>query len=235
MRNQKMALLVSSLLLVCLGHTRGQSIIASRTDLNGLLGSQRADEGFELYGEPDNGGSAIGGYLSATNGYPVVNGMTIVTTNPDANAPDSWIQWNGNGLLGSTTKTIGTSYGLRLDFWSPTLAFGLDVKDYPDSRTVFTYGITVFAADDTTILYSNDSFDMSDPANGVFFGYQNPNGGIGSVILETISGIDSGEVGFLSSPFIDNLAFSTAPIPEPSVMAFGLLGLGALTLRFRKI
>ena len=89
--------------------------------------------------------------------------------------------------------------------------------------------MTVYGLDDTTILYQNNSIALAspNPAAGVFFGYENA-GGIGKVVFSTT--VYGEEPGY--SPQIDNLSFS--PIPEPSTIALGALGLVGLLVMCRR-
>lgn len=208
----------------------GQGVIADRAMLNGILGSQRADEGFESIGLTDGQGQGGDAVLSATNlwgGWPnplVISGITF-------ESPFS-IHWNGNNSGGSITKEISGMEQLSVDFWNPTWAFGIDLKDYATFPRALIAGVTVYGADDLTVLYTDNNIVMTNgnPAAGVFFGFQDPNG-IGKVLFTTIvPGVQTGW-----SPQIDNLSFSTAPIPEPSTVAIALLGLSALAYRFRKM
>jgi hypothetical protein len=228
MENRKLVL-IAGLLLCFACSTLAQGIIANRAALNLLLGGNRADEGFELGPVPEGGGQGSNGLLSSTNNWGdaglnlIIPGITV-----EADPNNYIIWWYGNNIGPGTTKTIQANGFLKLDFWSPTSAFGVDLKDYPSTRTVYLAGITVYGADDTTLVYQSNSFDITDPASGSFFGFESPSG-IGSVIFSTAV---PGPFYNSRSPFIDNLSFST--VPEPSTISFAFLGLGALALRLRK-
>jgi hypothetical protein len=67
---------------------------------------------------------------------------------------------------------------------------------------------------------------VTDPANGTFFGFQNP-GGIGSVVFGITS---QGPLFDNYSPYIDNLSFGA--VPEPSTPALVLVAFGVIALRY---
>lgn len=211
----------------------GQSIIADRLALNAILGAQRINEGFETYNQ--NGGASKGpGIMTAADwdGVPnlVVSGITLRSTYPSSDL--RWIQWNGNGFNGNITQTIYSSGSLMLEFEYATSAFGIDLKDHGFERECFTAGVTVYAADRSTILYTVNTLNLTDPTGGLFFGYQSPSG-IGAVEFFTVVGADPGDyVPHIFSPKIDNLSFA---VPEPSTFAFALLGLSTLAFRFCKM
>lgn len=216
----------------------GQSIIANREVLNALLGSNRADEGFET---ANPGGAATGGgTLTSTNWGSdpfsglVISGISFRSTYPVQTPEEYWIQWNGTGFKGIPSKNIFSSGSLMVDFGSPTIAFGIDLKDFTLYRNTLVAGVTVYGADDTTVIYQDNSITLSDPANGVFFGYQFGSG-IGGVEFRTVSGADpNNDAPHIFSPKIDNLAFSTISVPEPSTVWLTLLGIGALAFRLRR-
>jgi hypothetical protein len=78
---------------------------------------------------------------------------------------------------------------------------------------------------DSTVIYQNSSFNITDPANGTFFGFQNTNGGIGSVVFSTAV---PGPFYNSRSPYIDNLSFGA--VPEPSTIALMTVGLSAFVI-----
>jgi len=234
MKIKKLVLLTGLCCTFC-SSAFAQGIIANRSALNAFLGSNRSDEGFEAL-SIDGGGVGSDGLLSSTNSWGG-NGLNLVvpgvTFEADPNNYTIW--WYGNGAGPGTTRTIQANGFLKLDFWNPTAAFGIDLKDYPDTRTVGLAGISVYAADDTTLLYQNNSFDITDPAGGTFFGFENPSG-IGQVIFSTTV---PGPFYNSRSPFIDNLAFSTAVVPEPTTLSLAVIATAALLVarhrRFRKM
>lgn len=209
----------------------GQGVIVNRTALEGMIGPHRADEGFETLPIPDNSGVGSDALLSATNSWGG-NGLGLVVPGITIESPFT-LQWIGNNSRGAITRTIAGMGELWVDFWNPTTAFGVDVKDYAFGPRNFIGGVTVYGADDLTILYTDNNIVLTNgnPALGIFFGYQH-SGGIGKVQFFTVEAnpLDPGY-----SPQIDNLSFSTAPIPEPSTVAIALLGLSALASRFRKM
>jgi len=204
-----------------------QGVIANRGALDVLLGSSRADEGFESL--PIAPGGAVGsdGLLSSTNSWGgnglnlVVPGITFESTGTDGNYT---IRWAGDNFRGIATRTIAGGIDLRLDFWDPTAAFGIDLKDSPTFRSVNLAGIIVYGADDSTMIYQDNAFGLVDPANGTFFGFQNPTG-IGSVVFSVTS---QGPFYDFFSPAIDNLAFSTTAVPEPTTLSLAIVAMGAL-------
>jgi hypothetical protein len=211
----------------------GQSIVANRTALDILLGNNRVDEGFETIPIGDNSAVTSDGLLSSTNSWGggtedfnlVVPGVTFESTG--AFPAFYGIRWGGHNFCG-TTKTISAGIGLRLDFWDPTVAFGIDLKDYPATRSVNLAGITIYGADDSTVLYQNNTFSITDPNSGTFFGYENP-AGIGSVLFTVTQ---PGPFYEDKSPTIDNLSFST--VPEPSTVSLALAALGFLAFRYAR-
>lgn len=96
--------------------------------------------------------------------------------------------------------------------------------------------MTIYGADDATILYQDNGINLTDPANGVFFGYQFA-GGIGAVEFTTVSGADpNNDVPHIFSPKVDDLAFSTEAVPEPTTLSLAVVGVAALLAvrRYRK-
>jgi hypothetical protein len=214
--------------------TLAQSLVADRTTLNVLLDTYRVDEGFQNMPDIGNGAVASDGSLSSTStnswgpGH-VVSGVTFESMGTNTYVDgvpygNNYIQLNGDGFRGISSRTITAGLSLRVDFWTPTSAFGLDLLDYPAGQTISLAGITVYAADDTTVIYQNNSFSIPNTSSGLFFGFENTNGGIGSVVFSVTSPgpFDQGE-----SPIIDNLSFGSS-VPEPTTVSLAVVAAGAL-------
>jgi len=228
---------ISSFLFIGLLSTSAlaQGVLGDRNALNALLGGNRIDEGFEAIAIQDGAADGGPGLLSSTNdggfGGVIVGGITLESGFLPKEESGYFILWHGNDERGTITKTISAGMSLRIDFWEPTPAFGIDLKDYEIGPSSLAAGITVYGADDITVLYTGSlALANPNPAAGVFFGYDNSlGGGIGSVVFNNaLQG--PGELGY--SPQIDNLSFSI--VPEPSTVALGLLSCGALAVLARK-
>jgi hypothetical protein len=196
-------------------------IVADRSTINSILaGYGPLTENFEAIGLPPGVGQIGPSVLNSTTPFDgfgtglVVPGVTFTSLGGD-------LQWNSQGYYGQPSMDInGTGATLEIDFSTPTPAIGVDLlvfAGFGDNANVSVYG-----ADDTTLLATVSGIALSDPSSPVFFGYQDA-GGIGKV---QIQGVSRGW-----SPLIDNVTF--APVPEPSVLALAGVALGVFFMKSR--
>lgn len=199
------------------------SELASRAELDALVGVNRVDEGFEGPVIPVGAtlwtGSDPVKHVDSTTLYQgqgpglVVDGIRIVSTNPDQTGQNAWLQWNGDQYFGMQTQSIYTDRQLQVDFLSPVTVFGVDLEDYPLFPITDVGRVQVYAADDVTLLHEALVTVADEP--GTFFGYRHA-AGIGRVVFGTAVGDTS------LSPQIDDLVFSTIALPpEPTLGRVG--------------
>ena len=93
---------------------------------------------------------------------------------------------------------------LQISFTVAAKAFGVDLRAYAGYPATAT--VTVYAADNSTVLSTTTNLSLNTSGVPIFFGYQSA-AGIGRVVLT-----NSGQSW---SPIIDNLTFST--ITEPPI------------------
>jgi hypothetical protein len=110
-----------------------------------------------------------------------------------------------------------------IDFSVPVTAFGFDF--FPTILTGTEIGVTVFAADDTTILQS-DTIIIPPFSFGSFIGLVEP-ADIGSVALTAVA------AEFFKDINIDNVTFGLARVPEPASLLLFLAGFAAIARRLR--
>jgi hypothetical protein len=196
--------------------------ITLRSTLNSMLGAGAVNENFETYAI-SSGFALLGGSTDSTsteNGQGpglVVPGIVLSTTTGN-------VIWQANGFYSMPTKTIGTdvSGDLTVDFTTSVNAFGVDLLNYGGYPS--TYNVTIFGADDTTVLASGLGLSFPSAVTPQFFGFENA-GGIGSFRVDRLTGF---------GPVIDNLEFGSAKVPEPGSLVLVLTGLAAMVRRARR-
>lgn len=194
-------------------------IVPDRSTLDSILaGYGPLTENFEAINLPPDVGQVGPPVLSSNISYYGF-GSGLVVPGVTFSSIGGVLQWNSEGYFGQPSKDINSSSTtLQINFTAPTPAFGLDLlvfAGFGDDANVSVYG-----ADDATLLASFSGISLSDPSSPVFFGYQDASG-IGMV---QIQGTDHSW-----SPLIDNLTF--AVVPEPSAtallaLAFSLAAMG---------
>lgn len=203
--------------------TRGRAaVVIDRVTLNAILGGLAVSENFEAFQIAAGGATALNvntlGVSTLVTFNSVIQGPGLVA--PGVTFSGSNLQWNAQNYYAAPSREIlfnGPS--ITLDFATPTSAFGVDVRNFSGYGS--TMSVTVFAANGTTVLYTATGLALG--GTPIFFGYQNT-GGIGRVTFTA--------AGSSWSPILDNLTFSA--IPEPSVTALMLAGLGVITLAWRR-
>jgi len=214
---------VLPMLLICLaGPLRGQTggLLADRPTLNALLGGSGFTETFGGYFLAP--GTALNTGASSLDSTSIINSQGPNLVSPGLTFTGTSLQFDAAGWYNAvSSELLFNGNTMNITFASPTIAFGLDVRDFAGYSSTMT--VTIYAPNDTTVLNTYSGISLSNPA--VFFGYQDP-GGIGMV---TLSGSGSW------SPIITNLTF--VPIPEPGtdgLMAGGLAIMLAVAMRRRK-
>lgn len=198
-------------------------VIANRTTLNSIVGVNGKTADFESYSISSN--NALSAGVDVLNSTTIANsqGPGLVPGGVTFSVSTGNIQWDGASYFNSPSREIlgnNSAGSLTITFSSPALAFGLDLRAF--SGLPFTASVTVYAADNTTVLSTTPSINLPSSGAAVFFGYQAA-AGIGKVILSQTT--------YTYSPIIDNLTFSVIPEPPPYVLLGGGLMLVAMVRR----
>lgn len=206
-------------------------ILLTRNDLDTSLGAAASTEDFESWTgsaltAPDfdtlDSSTILGG-----QGPGIVNDGLLFTADPGP-AGFSFLQLDRSGFYNVPSGSLlAVGQGLIIDFQDFVTDAGFDFFEFDGSADTAT--ITVFGADDTTLLYTSGLLSAPNAPASNFFGYQD------------LSGIGKIEISSTNRPFsplIDNLTYGStvAPVPEPSTMALiaigaGLAGVNALRRR----
>ena len=197
--------------------------VASRADLQTAIGGVGTVETFQSLGSSTFGFGCTGNALSASAscGVPTSGLQSGVAFTSSA------FQLDGPGYYGSpSTELLSNSGVLGINFAGSVNAVGLDLRAFSGYGANAT--ITVFGADDATVLATISNFNLGASGAPVFFGYEST-AGIGSLSLSQGS--------YSWSPLVDNVEWgnTTSAVPEPtSIALIGLsLGLFAMTRRKR--
>ena len=188
-------------------------LVPDRTTLDAITGSLGVTETFESYNLAAGTALTFTGINVFDSTVPL-NGQGPGLVDPGVTFSGSLLQWDAATYFGAPTKEIlFNSSTITIDFAVPTIAFGVDVRDFAGYSDMMSAAI--YAADGTTLLatFSGGSAVALGGGTPVFFGYQDSSG-IGRVTLTMQASP--------WSPLIDNLQF--IPVPEPSTGV--LLGAG---------
>lgn len=181
----------------------------------------------------DISGATLGG---ATFSSPSGNSLIVV----DASTTTSFCcgpQFTLTATSGANVLSPGGAFlaggpdlaqrdGLQIDFATPIAALGIDLL-FQSLDGFSLAGATVYAADKTTVLFSNTFLSIPSTGSGgaYFLGFvsDNPLTNIGRIVFNDD---DDNNVNPDSNLGYDTLRFSTprAPVPEPA--SLGLLGAG---------
>jgi hypothetical protein len=213
---------LSWLLLLLPVVAQGQ-VIADRTTLNSLVGASGKTADFESF-TISNGGATVISSISVLDAASVINsqGPNLVPSGVSFTFNSGFnLQWNGANYYGSPSREILSNQNpLQITFAVAAKAFGVDLRAYAGYPATAT--VTVYAADNTTVLSTIPNLTLATSGVPIFFGYQSASG-IGRVVLT-----NSGQSW---SPIIDNLTFSVIPEPPPHVLLGGGLVIVAMTRR----
>jgi hypothetical protein len=182
-------------------------VIADRTTLNSLVGASGKTVDFESYSVA-SGGAIVLSSVSTLDSTTVVNsqGPNLVPAGVSFTFNSGFnLQWNGSSYYKSPSREILSNQNpLQISFTVAAKAFGVDLRAYAGYPATAT--VTVYAADNSTVLSTTTNLSLNTSGVPIFFGYQSA-AGIGRVVLT-----NSGQSW---SPIIDNLTFST--ITEPPI------------------
>jgi hypothetical protein len=181
-------------------------VIETRATLLAQLGTAAVTEDFEGYQFPTNSAEKISTELDATT---VIGAQGPALVKPGVrfiqSPPYEGLQWDRQFEYGLTSAALVSDTKLIVDFMVPVNHVGLDLFWYWAMNPPWHPStIQVYAADDSTLLYSADVRDP-DPANPYFFGFSDSRG-IGKIVMFRQEGSSLGV-----SPMIDNLTFGFVP------------------------
>jgi hypothetical protein len=209
---------VATLSLLRIGGPAQAAAIATRTDLQTILGGSGTLEDFESYIIPD--GSAMNLLdITVLDSTSVTNGQGPGLVIPGVSfslGMGGFLQaglgdWNGAAYFGSPSKEILTGNSiLAINFASPVRAFGMDLRAFTGFGATAT--MSVFGPDGATPIGLISSIGLSDDGIPLFAGWEDKSG-IGRVELKQF--ILTQHIQNWS-PIIDNLEFGGRPVLEPS-------------------
>jgi hypothetical protein len=194
----------------------GAGQIATRAQLNAILGGNQILENFETLNVPQGGQRNSSSPLDSTT---LFDGSGPGLVQPGARYSSGGANplfWNGNGYFNLNTQTLGDSsdwrgWGMSITYTTLVDAFGFDMQGYqgfPMTGMVSVY-------DQANVLLSSTA------VNGGFFGWENA-AGIGRVVI-------AADTGYI---MIDNHGYGRA-VPEPAgAVAFFMIA--ALVVGFAR-
>jgi hypothetical protein len=206
-------------------------VLATRGDLNGLLGGAAVTEDFNLLTIGGAGGQgSITGVLNNATNVPslgtgqVVSGIEFSRSGTLNFSTDLYVPQTGYFGFANPALLSGSST-LQIDLTGGgTTAFGLDLLEY--SGFSDRVSVDIYASDDVTLLATEQFYSVSSPTTPVFFGFTDA-GGIGRV---NVRGINTW------SPIIDNVTFGAAgnQVPIPPTLPLVAVALVALAAANRR-
>ncbi|MBS1707812.1 MAG: PEP-CTERM sorting domain-containing protein [Armatimonadetes bacterium] len=194
--------------------------LATRTDLNNILGGAAVTDDFEGFAVPDFNQYSFDGVLNSSKvtsfgGPGLVNSGASYKRIGTKNYPADFFV-SGHHYFQMTSKTLAAgSTVLEIDYTSPVIAMGLDVMDFSSYSGNVT--MRVYSASG---LLGVVNVNAPGAPDSKFLGWEDANGIVGVTLTGT----------HLWSPVIDNHEYGT--VPEPATMA--ALGLGAIGMARRK-
>lgn len=194
--------------------------IVTRAGLQTILGGPGSVEDFESFNIGTGNATTIDcATLSAAavcNGQGpglVIDGVSFVFSGAG--------QWNGQSYFGAPSRELlSNGQPLVVDFTSPARAFGVDLRAF--SGFPATAAISIYGADDSTLLGTITSINLASSGVPVFAGWEDASG-IGSFSLT--------QSGRAWSPMMDNLEFGPANLSVPEPASALLLAAGLMALR----
>jgi hypothetical protein len=234
---QKVVIPILTGLLFFSGIDAQASQVASRIELDALLGINQVFEDFEIPNIASQTRYSGGAYNSSVDfaglgTHLVVDGVTFQrnTSVVGIGAPGyRGIDWNPSGYFGATSQRLSGAGGsggtstrndFQFIFTAPVTAFGLDLTAYNG-----------FASSGKASVYDTagnllNTLDVTGSLAGTFFGWENTNG-IGQVFFH-----GTPNANYLQ---FDNLGFGVAAVPVPgAVWLFGSAMAGFIGFRRRK-
>lgn len=169
--------------------------LPTRSALRSAIGGPGTIESFEGFSVAVGGSAMLG--TTTLDSTTVANGQGpgLVVAGVALGGAGS-LQWNGQGYLGLSTRTLlASAEPLVIDFAAPVAAFGVDLAAFAGQP--YTAAVTIFAADDVTVL-ATPTINVPGGTRP-FLGYAEL-GGIGKVELR--------DQAHAWSPIIDDLEFS---------------------------
>lgn len=190
--------------------------VASRADLNTILGASGVTDDFESFSV--GSGSAANLDVNSIDSTTVTNGQGPGLVHSGVTYSSGALQWNGNGYFGIPSQTISgnATNPDTITYSVPVSAIGVDL----DAYSGHDYIATVNVYDRSNTLIDSIAIPVAAGSEPIFFGYQNA-GGIGHVdLFDTTDPF---------GPIIDN---STFGVPEPA--SLGVLGIVGISLLGRR-
>ena len=197
--------------------------VASPAALQTAIGGVGTVETFQSLGNRTIDFGCSGNALSAT---ATCGGVTTSGLASGVTYTGTTFQADGAGYYGSpSTELLTNSGALGIDFAGSVNAVGLDLRAF--SGFGASAKVTVFGADDVTVLATVNNVLLGTGGAPVFFGYESA-AGIGRLSMT--------QNNYSWSPIVDNVEWGNTmtAVPEPTSIALIGLSLGLFAFSRRK-